>query len=186
MLTRTMSLMPLLVTPFLPIAFSTAAIAQTSVSQTANQIRVITQTDETLYLDPGLRYELPLIVETTTTANGRQLPAGTVIQGRLEPISGGLQYIATGIEAGGFVRSLSAQSDLLADVKDPRETSAGAIASDAAIGAAGGAVLGAVIGNGVSLWEILGGAATGVAVGNVTAQRVVILEPGEPLMLQMR
>jgi len=97
-----------------------------------------------------------------------------------------LQYLATGIEAGGLRQPLSATSDLLPDVKDPRETSSGAIAGDAAIGAAGGAVIGAVIGNGVSIWEILGGAAAGVAVGNVTAQRVVILAPGEPIVLQVQ
>jgi hypothetical protein len=75
---------------------------------------------------------------------------------------------------------------VLHDVKDPRETSAGAIAGDAAIGAAGGAVVGAVLGDGISLFEILGGAVAGVAVGNVTAQRVVIVEPGEAIVLQVR
>jgi len=186
MLTRTISWMPLLVAPLLPLTLAAVAGAQTSTTQTINQIRVITQTDETLYFDPETYYELPLVVESTATVNGRQLPAGTVIQGRLEPVSGGLQYLATGIEAGGLRQPLSATSDLLPDVKDPRETSSGAIAGDAAIGAAGGAVIGAVIGNGVSIWEILGGAAAGVAVGNVTAQRVVILARGEPIVLQVQ
>lgn len=186
MLTRTLSLVPLLVTPLLPLMLPTVARAQTSTMQSTNQLQVVTQTDETLYLAPDTIYELPLVVASSVTINGRQLPAGTVIQGRLEPVSGGLQYIATGITAGGLNQPFSAASDLLADVKDPREASAGAIAGDAAIGAAGGAVVGAVIGDGVSLWEILGGAVAGVAVGNVTAQRVVVIEPSEPILLQVQ
>ena len=99
-------------------------------------------------------------------------------------VEGGLRYVATGIEAGGLTEPLAATSVVLTDIKDPRESSAGSIAGDAAIGAAGGAVIGAVLGDGISLLEILGGAATGVVVGNVTAQRVVILEPNEPVILQ--
>lgn len=186
MLTRTISLMPLLVMPLLPVMLPALARAQTTTAQTANQLRVVTQTDETLYFNPDTYYELPLVVASPATVNGRQLPAGTVIQGRLEPVDGGLQYIATGIAAGGLSQPLAAVSAVLTDVKDPRETSTGAIAGDAAIGAAGGAVIGAVIGNGVSLWEILGGAATGVAVGNVTAPRVVIIEANTPLVLQVQ
>ncbi|MEM6518154.1 MAG: hypothetical protein AAF892_01370 [Cyanobacteria bacterium P01_D01_bin.71] len=184
MLTHKISLLPLFITPLLPLTLPGVAQAQTSTSTPANQIRVVTQSDETLYFQPDTYYELPLMVDAAVTVNGRNLSAGTVIQGRLEPVSGGLRYVSTGIEAGGLTQSLSATSGLLADVKDPREASAGAIAGDAAIGAAGGAVLGAVIGDGVSLWEILGGAAAGVAVGNVTAQRVVILEPNQPIFLQ--
>ena len=185
MLNRAMTVLPLLVTPLLPLALPLAARAQTSTVQTVNQLQVVTQTDETLYFNPDTAYELPLVVESATTVNGRQLPAGTVIQGRLDPVSGGLQYTATGLAAGDFTEPFSAVSDLLPDVKDPRETSGGSIATDAAIGAAGGAVLGAVLGDGISWWEILGGAATGVAVGNVTAQRVVILEPDVPIVLNV-
>ncbi|WP_039726554.1 hypothetical protein [Leptolyngbya iicbica] len=185
MLTRAMTVLPLLVTPLLPLALPLTARAQTSTVQTTNQLRVVAQTEETLYFNPDTAYELPLVVESATTINGRQFPAGTVIQGRLDPVSGGLQYTATGIAAGGLVEPFAALSDLLPDVKDPRETSGGAIATDAAIGAAGGAVLGAVIGDGVNWWEILGGAAAGVAVGNVTAQRVVIVEPDVPIVLNV-
>jgi hypothetical protein len=42
------------------------------------------------------------------------------------------------------------------------------------------------LGNGISVFEILGGAAAGVVVGNVTAQRVVIIEPGEAIILQVQ
>ncbi|MGF1459946.1 MAG: hypothetical protein ACFBSG_13075 [Leptolyngbyaceae cyanobacterium] len=186
MLTRTISLMPLLVAPLLPCAVPMSARAQVGPSRAIAQIRVMTQSEETLYFQPDTAYELPLVVETAVTVNGRQLPAGTVIQGRLEPVSGGLRYVATGVSAGGFQQSLAASSELLPDVKDPRETSTRAIAGDAAIGAAGGAVIGAVIGDGICILEILGGAAAGVAVGNITAQRVVIIEPNEPVVLQVQ
>ncbi|MGD1860096.1 MAG: hypothetical protein ACFB0E_09015 [Leptolyngbyaceae cyanobacterium] len=186
MLTPKLSLLPLLVTPLLPLTLPEVVQAQSTPSTPANQIRVLTRSDETLYFQPDTYYELPLMVDSAVTVNGRNLSAGTVIQGRLEPVSGGLRYVATGIEAGGLTQPLSATSELLADVKDPREASVGSIAGDAAIGAAGGAVLGAVLGDGISIWEILGGAAAGVAVGNVTAQRVVILEPNQPIFLQVQ
>lgn len=184
---KKVSLLPLLVAPLMPFILPEMAGAQTSSQvRSATEIRAITRSEETLYFNKDTLYELPLVVESPVVLNGRNLPAGTVIQGRLEPISGGLQYVATGIQAGGITQPLTARSALLPDVKDPRETSAGAIAGDAAIGAAGGAVIGAVIGDGISLLEVLGGAATGVLVGNVTAQRVVIIEAGEPVLLQVQ
>ncbi|MEM7762174.1 MAG: hypothetical protein AAF298_29265, partial [Cyanobacteria bacterium P01_A01_bin.40] len=77
---------------------------------------------------------------------------------------------------------ISAISPVLKDVKDPRDTSAGAIAEDAAIGAAGGTILGEIFGD-AGAGEILGGAAAGVVVGNVTADRVVVIDPGIPIIL---
>ena len=187
MLSQKISLVPLFLAPFVPLTLPAVAGAQTIAQvNSETQIRVLTQSDETLYFNPETLYELPVVVESSVVVNGRSLPAGTVIQGRLEPVSGGLRYVATGLEAGGLQQSLNATSVVLTDVKDPRETSAGAIAGDAAIGAAGGAVIGAVLGDGISLFEILGGAAAGVAVGNVTAQRVVIIEPGEAIILQVQ
>jgi hypothetical protein len=165
----------------------TAAIAQVSAPVPARAvIPVLPQTDETLYFTPDAIYELPVIINAPITVNGRTLPAGTVIQGRLEPVEGGLRYVTTAIEVGGFKTLLSATSNVLEDIKDPRETSIESIAGDAAIGAAGGAVLGVVLGDGISVGEVIGGAAAGVIVGNVTAQRVVIIEPQEPLILFVR
>ena len=154
-----------------------AAVKQTTL------IEVITQSEETLYFSPNTIYSLPLRVSRTVTVDGVTLPAGTVIEGRLEPVEGGLRYVSSHIQAGSLQRSLNASSDVLRDVKDPRETSAGAITGDAAIGAAGGAILGVILGDGISFGEIIGGAAAGVIVGNVTAQRVVVIEPGQPVIL---
>ncbi|MEM9004910.1 MAG: hypothetical protein AAGE59_15475 [Cyanobacteria bacterium P01_F01_bin.86] len=182
---RDITFLPLLAAPILPFTLTGVAVAEpiTQVKQTTS-VQVVTQTDETLYFNPDNAYELPMVVNTATVIDGINLPTGTVIEGRLEPVEGGLRYIATDVQAGGLRTPLSASSDVLHDVKDPRETSAGSIAGDAAIGAAGGAVIGAVLGDGVSIAEVLGGAAAGVLVGNVTAQRVVIIEPGQSITLQ--
>ena len=104
--------------------------------------------------------------------------------GRFEPVSGGLRYVATRVEVGDRIYSLQAASDTLHDVKDPRETSAGSILGDAGIGAAGGALLGGILGDGVSVGEVLGGAAAGAIIGNVTAQRIVVVEPNQTITLR--
>ncbi|MEM6423783.1 MAG: hypothetical protein AAF728_01275 [Cyanobacteria bacterium P01_D01_bin.128] len=141
-----------------------------------------TNTGETLYLAPNQVVEYSLRLSAPATLGGRRLEAGSVIRGQFEPVSGGLRYVATGAESSDRIYTFTAASDTLHDVKDPRETSTGAILGDAAIGAAGGVVLGEVFGNADAV-EIIGGAAAGVIVGNVTAQRVVVLEPNQVLTL---
>lgn len=160
-----------------------AAEVTAQAKQSTTLVEVVTQSEETLYFNPDTIYALPVRVDRTVTLNGVTLPVGTVVEGRLEPIEGGLRYVASHIQAGGFRRSLVASSEVLRDIKDPRETSAQAIAGDAAIGAAGGAVLGVILGRGLDAGAIIGGAATGVIVGNVTAQRVVVIEAGQPIIL---
>lgn len=186
-----LGILPLLLLPFVAMpapswAVKTTAIAATKQATQTATLRTLTQNEETLYLNPEAVYELSLRLDQTATLNGVTLPAGTVIQGQLEPVDGGLRYVAAYVETGsGLRRNLSATSEVLTDVKDPRETSAGSIAGDAAIGAAGAAILGGILGD-VDTVEVLGGAAAGVIVGNVTAQRVVVIEPEQPLQLQVR
>jgi len=147
--------------------------------QTAITINADSNTDETLYLNNDAVREHSLRLREVTRWNGVTLPAGSIIRGQFEPIEGGLQYVATSVEVRDSQRparifSLTALSDPLHDVKDPRETNTGAILTDAAIGAAGD----------IDLLEVLGGAAAGAAVGNVTAQRVVVIEPGQIISLR--
>lgn len=184
---RDLTVLPLLAAPFVAFVGESVAIAA-PIAQTENSrtVRVLPSTDETLYFNPDETYDLPVVIDAPTTVNGLTLPAGTILNGQLEPVEGGLRYVATSIAAGGLRNSLRAESDVLHDVKDPRETGLGAIAGDAAIGAAGGAVLGAIFGGGISIGEVVGGAAAGAVVGNVTAQRVVILEPNTPIALQIQ
>ncbi|PSR17657.1 hypothetical protein C8255_11510 [filamentous cyanobacterium CCP3] len=70
------------------------------------------------------------------------------------------------------------------DVKDPRDTTAGSIAEDAGTGAAGGLVLDEILGD-AGLGAIVGGAAAGAALGNITADRVVVAEPNQPISLYL-
>jgi len=124
MIAPKLSVVPLLFAPFWSLSLPLSANAQSTVVNAVTQIPVVTQSDETLYFHADTVYELPLQVQSTVEMNNRTLPAGTVIQGRLEPVDGGLRYVATAIEAGGLRQSLSATSVVLTDLKDPRETSA--------------------------------------------------------------
>lgn len=137
---------------------------------------------ETLYLNNDRAYSYNLEVERPTTVNGLNLPVGAEIQGQYEPTDGGLRYVADSVVINGNVYDLNSVSGVIPDVKDPRDTTTGSIAEDAGIGAAGGLILGEVLGD-AGLAGALGGAAAGATVGNVTADRVVVVEPEEIINL---
>ncbi len=140
------------------------------------------ESSETLYLNKRSTYDYDLVLRNATTFGGRQLPVGTVVRGQFQPAEGGLVYSANSIELADRIYQVNASSELLRDVKDPRQTSTGAILTDAAIGAAGGYVLGEVLGD-PGLWEVVGGAAAGVVVGNTTAPFVVVINPDTEIVL---
>lgn len=152
------------------------------VAQEQGSIQTTLDNPETLYLDKRESYAYDLVVRNATTFGGRRLPVGAVIRGQFQPAEGGLFYVAETVELADRIYPISAVSQLIHDKKDPRETSAGAILTDAAIGAAGGYVLGEVLGN-ADFLEVLGGAAAGVVVGNTTAPFVVVIKPDEPIVL---
>ncbi|NJN03744.1 MAG: hypothetical protein HC873_01530 [Leptolyngbyaceae cyanobacterium SL_1_1] len=163
-------------------AAKTQAVPAVLVAQSPTLVTSSAQA-ETLYLNEDRSYAYNLELEQAATIGDLYLPAGTVIQGSYEPAGDdGLRYVARAALVNGQSYAISAVSDVIDDQKDPRDTSGGAIAEDAAVGAAGGAVLGEVFG-GIDLGEVLGGAAAGVAVGNLTADQVVVIEPDEPIML---
>lgn len=138
---------------------------------------------ETLYLNNNRTYSYNLVAQERGSIDGVTIPAGATIVGKYVPTDGGLQYVAEAVTYGNYSYNISASSQTLTDVKDPRDTSAGAIAGDAGIGAAGGAIVGEVLGDEANVEEIVGGAAAGAAVGNVTADRVVVIEPNEIISL---
>lgn len=138
--------------------------------------------NQTLHLNNDKTYSYNLEVARGTTVDGMYIPAGATILGRYEPASGGLRYVATGVRMNGRTYNLDATSEVIEDQKDPRDTSTGSIAEDAAIGAAGGAILGEVFGD-ADIEEILGGAVAGGVTGNVTADRVVVVEPEQRIIL---
>lgn len=164
-----------------------AALVQAPVAQAqlfvSSPIQAITPNSERLYLNTNATVEQSLQVGAATSLNGRNIPAGSTIRGRFEPAKGGVRYVATAVEVNSQVYPVNAASDLLRDIKDPRETSTGAILTDAGIGAAGGAAVGGILSGRVSVGSILGGAAAGAIIGNTTAQRVVVIEPSQTLTL---
>ena len=148
-----------------------------------NTIAATSAQQETLYLNNDRTYSYNLVAQERGTIGGVTIPAGATIVGKYVPSDGGLRYVAEAVTYGQYSYTINATSQILTDVKDPRDTSAGAIAGDAGIGAAGGAIVGEVLGDEANVEEIVGGAAAGAAVGNVTADRVVVVEPNETISL---
>ncbi|MEO1134074.1 MAG: S-layer homology domain-containing protein, partial [Cyanobacteria bacterium J06639_1] len=82
--------------------------------------------------------------------------------------------------------ALAAQSNVLKDVKDPRQTGTRQVVQDGAIGAAAGALIGGFTGDRkIEVEEVLAGGAVGATVGNVTAPRVVVIDPERPIALKL-
>jgi len=140
------------------------------------------QQGDTLYLSRKKTYEYDLVLRSESAIDGRRLPVGAIVRGRFEPAEGGLVYVADSVELGDRIVRINAVSELLRDRKDPRQTSTGAILTDAAIGAAGGYVLGEVLGD-AGVIEVLGGAAAGAVIGNTTAPFVVVIRPEDQIVL---
>ncbi|MGC1306451.1 MAG: hypothetical protein WA885_04420 [Phormidesmis sp.] len=151
-------------------------------NQPSIALQTTLQQSETLYLDKTKTYDYDLVLRSASALGGQRLPAGTIIRGQFEPADGGLVYRASSIEVADRIYRVNAASELLRDRKDPRQTSTGAVLTDAAIGAAGGYVLGEVLGN-AGVLEVLGGAAAGVVVGNTTAPFVVVIRPEDAIVL---
>jgi len=153
------------------------------VAQASN--RYITTTSaqqETLYLNSDKRYSYNLTVTRGGRFDGVNVPAGSVIRGQYVPDNGGLRYVANSVIVNGRAYNISARSEVLDTLKDPRDTEGGSVAEDAGIGAGAGLVLGELFGD-ADLGEIIGGAAAGAAVGNLTADQVVVVKPNQPINL---
>ncbi len=134
---------------------------------------------DTLYIAKGETVAASLLVAQDIAANNGTvlIPAGAVIEGQFVPAEGGSRFVAQKFTSRGATVKLQAESALINDMKDPRETNAGAILTDAGIGGAAGAVLGGVLRGNVQIIDILGGAAASVLIGNVTAPQVTVIEP---------
>ena len=171
------------VTTFLAPVATASANEETLIAQNNNSFITTTSAqNQTLYLNRDKRYSYNLEVTRGGRFAGFNLPAGSVIRGQYVPAEEGLRYVANSVVVNGQTYNINAQSDVLETMKDPRDTSGGAVAEDAGIGAAGGVVIGEVFGD-AGAGEIIGGAAAGAAVGNLTADQVVVVEPDEPINL---
>ena len=138
--------------------------------------------EETLYLNNDRTYSYNLIAQERGVIDGVVIPAGATIVGKYVPAEGGLRYVAEAVTYDDYSYTIDAASGVIKDVKDPRDTSVGAIAKDAGIGAAGGTILGEVFGD-AGAAEIIGGAAAGAATRNLTTDRVMVVEPNSAIAL---
>ncbi len=134
---------------------------------------------DTLYISKGETVNASLLVDQDIASpNGTVLiPKGAIVEGQFVPVEGGSKFVAQKFTSRGATVSLQAESALINDTKDPRETNAGAILTDAGIGGAAGAVLGGVLRGNVQILDVLGGAAAAAVIGNVTAPQVTVIEP---------
>ncbi|MDX2272946.1 MAG: hypothetical protein NW237_13505 [Cyanobacteriota bacterium] len=139
-----------------------------------------------LYIAPGETRSVTLVLDTALRdPQGNQVvPAGSLVEGQFQPVNGGTQFFARSVIINNQSYPLFAQSAVIANQKDPRQTSGQAIAEDVAIGAAAGAILGGLLGNQViSTEKVIGGALAGAVVGNVTAPEVAVVNADTPLTL---
>lgn len=154
--------------------------------QTGTVLPVTTLAATEILANDTLRPVQLVVSENVLTDQGTvAIPAGTVIYGEFQPRQGGGHIIASQMILNGRAYQIRAISDFLHDEKDPNQISTRAIGEDALIGAAAGFALGAITG-GISTAGIIGGAATGITVGNVTAPRTVVLPAGQlvPITLE--
>lgn len=158
------------------------ATPQYSIAQSSPSVTATSAQSQTLYLNNDRTYSYNLIARERGAIGDVTVPAGATITGKFVPADGGLRYVAEAVTYDDYSYTINASSGVIKDVKDPRDTSAGAIAKDAGIGAAGGTVLGEVLGD-AGAAEIVGGAAAGAATGNLTADRVVVVEPNSAIAL---
>lgn len=152
------------------------------IAQNLPDLKAESAQSQTLYLNNDRTYSYNLVAQERGTIDGIVIPAGATIVGKYVPVEGGLRYVAEAVTYDNYSYSINAASGVIKSGKDPRDTSAGAIAKDAGIGAAGGTILGEVFGD-AGAAEIIGGAAAGAATGNLTADSVVVVEPNRAIAL---
>lgn len=160
----------------------------TSTLQAGTVIATIYDGDETLFIAPGETRAFNLQVSGVKgRESGGSLPYGSQVHGKFVKAPGGTRFIADSVTIAQRIYRFDARSQILKDTKDPRESGFGAMAGDAALGAAAGSLIGGVTGNRDMLDPVkLGaGAVLGVLVGNVTAPQVVRIEPDQSIELTL-
>ncbi|MGK7906140.1 MAG: hypothetical protein AB4040_02785 [Synechococcus sp.] len=143
---------------------------------------------DTLYFDPRETRagSLQLRNDLRDAVGNVVVPAGALVIGQFRPVGDGTHFVADSLLVGNQSFPLAAQSQTIAAQRDPRQTSAGAIAQDAAIGAGIGLVLSAITGDrAIATEEVLGAAALGAVVGNVTAPHAIAISPDTEINLTL-
>ncbi|WP_038027161.1 S-layer homology domain-containing protein [Synechococcus sp. PCC 7336] len=143
---------------------------------------------ERLFLDPDETRPFSIFAFDSVRNDRSEIaiPYGARIDGRFESAPGGVRFVAETIAIDNQIYPFAAQSSILHDVKDPRQTGTVQVVQDAAIGAAVGAVLAGVAGDrAIATEEVLAGGVAGAAIGNITAPRVVVIDPEDPIELRL-
>lgn len=148
---------------------------------------------EKIVVAPNETLPLTLIVaKNIRSASGQLLiPARSEVQGRLEPVDGGSQFVAeTLILNNGKRYNLDAYSDVVTTTQEVRPgIDTGSVLKGAAIGAGAATIISGVTGRKrITLGKILIGAGVGAAGGVLLGKRrekVVVINPNRDLTLTL-
>jgi hypothetical protein len=148
---------------------------------------------EKVIITPDERESLTLIVaENVLSSSGRvAIPANSRIEGKLEPVSGGTQFVARTLILHNNNQRLSI--DATSRVVNRRRTidskNDSDIAKGAVVGAGAAALLGGIFGGRIRIGEILGGGAVGALGGTLLRgnkhKEVVLIYPNRDLQLTL-
>ncbi len=161
---------------------------QVSTVAAGTLIPVVSTAPDRLLIAPNETRPVSMIVQNPIRNSRGDIvvPFGSRVDGRFEPAVGGSRFVADTVIIDNQVFSLVAQSDVIADVKDPRQINTGQVAQDAAIGAAAGAILGLVTGDrAIATEEVLAAGVAGATIGNATAPRVSIIDPNQAINIRL-
>ncbi len=149
---------------------------------------------EKIIVTPQETAPVTLIVAENLTSQGRVLiPAGSQIEGQLQPTEGGTQFVARSLTIGNTGRkvALDATSKVVTRTQEiDKGTNVRSILTGAAAGAGAAALITLITGHRLNLGVILGGAGLG-ALGGVLIDgrkkaKVIVVEPVQDLELTLR
>jgi hypothetical protein len=157
------------------------------------QIPVELEDAERIVVAPDETLNVSLIVSDDVRSRQGDvvIPYGSEIRGRMEPVSGGTQFVAESIvlnDEDGDRLPFEAESNIFTQTEVIDRRSDPDILRGAVIGAAAGAVLSEIFGR-IDLWEVLGGAGLGVLTEVATRgdeeAEVFVIEPENELRLTL-
>lgn len=148
---------------------------------------------ERIVLKPDEELPVTLTVAETIRAEGGEIlvPAGSEIEGTLQPAGAGTQFVARELRLGSD-RSvpIRATSQVITERETIKKgTDTGQILKGAAVGAAAAAVISEIVG-GIDVEEVLGGAGLGALAGLLLGRRgeveVIVVNPATDLDLTLQ
>ncbi|HEY9669056.1 MAG TPA: hypothetical protein V6C91_19755 [Coleofasciculaceae cyanobacterium] len=130
---------------------------------------------ERIVLKPDEKLPVTLTVAETIRAEGGEIlvPAGSEIEGTLQPAGAGTQFVARELRLRGSDRSvrIRATSPVITEREIIKKgTDTGQVLKGAAVGAAAAAVIAEIVG-GIDVEEVLGGAGIGALAGLLLGRR---------------